>query len=85
MDKIKELGQVFTQSNEVDLMISLMKNGKDILEPSCGPGSFSEKLNNCVSIEFDPDICPKYALNIDFFDYPVANKHDSIIGNHSRS
>ena len=81
MDKIKKLGQVFTESTEVDLMIGMIKNGKSILEPSCGTGNFSSKLNNCTAVELDPNICPKYALNLDFFDYPVSNKHDTIIGN----
>ena len=26
-------------------------------------------------------VCPDYALNIDFFDYSIDNKFDTIIGN----
>ena len=80
INKVKELGQVFTEEAEVDLMIALIKNGKRILEPSCGTGNFSKKLS-CVSIELDKEICPSYALNMDFFDYDVSNKFDTIIGN----
>jgi adenine-specific DNA-methyltransferase len=82
LDKIKNLGQVFTGEQIVDTMMSIIKNQGSVLEPSCGTGNFSKKIKNCVSIEFDKEICPSYAINIDFFDYPVyKNCFDTIIGN----
>ena len=75
------LGQVFTPPQIVDEMISLMKNHGRVLEPSCGDGAFSCKLKNCVSVELDPKVCPEYALCMDFFDYPVEEKFDTVIGN----
>ena len=75
------LGQVFTPQFIVDDMLKLIKNNGNILEPSCGDGAFSKNLKNVVSIEIDKMVCPDYALNIDFFDYSIDNKFDTIIGN----
>lgn len=83
--KVEQLGQVFTPLNIVDRMISIMKNGNRVLEPSCGDGAFSDELNkkfkDVVSIEFDEVHCPSYALNMDFFDYSQDEKFDTIVGN----
>lgn len=81
MDKVKNLGQVFTEEETVETMLELRKNSGSILEPSCGPGAFSDKLKGVVAIEFDSEICPQYALNMDFFDYDISNKFNSVIGN----
>jgi adenine-specific DNA-methyltransferase len=81
MNKIKELGQVFTKEIIVDKMLSLRKNNGSILEPSCGDGAFYNKITNCIGIEFDETVCPSSAMNIDFFDYSLDNKFDTIIGN----
>lgn len=78
---VKNLGQVFTPPNVVDTMLSMIKNKGRILEPSCGDGAFSNKIPNCVAIEYDKSKCPLYALNMDFFDYPIEEKFDTIIGN----
>lgn len=78
---VENLGQVFTPKEIVDYMISLRKNNGSILEPSCGDGAFSNNIRNCVAIEYDERICPKYALNMDFFDYSLTNQFDTIIGN----
>lgn len=75
------LGQVFTQEKTVDSMLKLRKNKGSILEPSCGLGAFFNKIENCVGIEFDKRVCPKHAINMDFFDYGMENKFDTIIGN----
>ena len=83
--EVENLGQVFTPINIVNRMISLIENGNRILEPSCGDGIFSNELNkkfkNVISIEFDSYHCPDYALNMDFFDYGVNEKFDTIITN----
>jgi adenine-specific DNA-methyltransferase len=82
--KVEDLGQVFTPNNIVDDMVSMIKNGSRILEPSCGDGAFLEGLNsyeNVIGIEFDEEHCPSKALNIDFFDYSLDEKFDTIIGN----
>jgi len=81
MRKIKELGQVFTDAAIVDEMLSLRQNQGRILEPSCGDGAFFNKIPNCVGIELDSEICPKGAICMDFFDYPLDEKFDTIIGN----
>ena len=75
------LGQVFTPQFIVDDMLKLIKNNGNILEPSCGDGAFSKNLKNVVAIEVDKNVCPDYALNIDFFFYSIDNKFDTIIGN----
>ena len=82
---IKTLGQVFTPDTIVNKMFSLIKNDGKILEPSCGDGAFFYPLKiggaNIVGIEIDNTICPENVLCMDFFDYSVSNKFDTIIGN----
>lgn len=82
-------GQVFTPKNIVEKMLELTKNRnnsfKRFLEPSCGNGAFFNSLpENKIGIEIDRNVIPKNnnnILNIDFFDYPVNEKFDTIIGN----
>lgn len=62
-------------------MLSLRKKVGRVLEPACGDGAFSNKLDNCLSIEFDSSVCPKYALNIDFFCFNEQEKFSTVIGN----
>ena len=84
MNKVKELGQVFTPKNIVDQMYGLTINKGRLLEPSCGHGAFFDyksSFKDKVAIELDSDICPSYALNMDFFDYDPSEKFDLIIGN----
>ena len=80
---IKNLGQVFTSSFIVSDMINLIKRGNTILEPSAGDGAFVSKLNGKVTaIEIDKKFAKKHNfLNMDFFEYPIFNKFDTIIGN----
>ncbi len=80
MYNIEELGQVFTPQSIVTQMLSLRRNYGRILEPSCGDGAFFNHIDG-VGIEIDKTHCPKDALNIDFFDYPISEKFDTIIGN----
>jgi adenine-specific DNA-methyltransferase len=80
MNKVKELGQVFTQTNEVSFAISLRQNKGRTLEPSSGNGAFSSRID-CVSIEFDEEIAQPDAMLMDFFDYPVEEKFETVIGN----
>lgn len=75
------LGQVFTQEITVNTMLKLRKNEGSVLEPSCGDGAFFNKIKNCVGIEYDKTVCPSNAMNMDFFDYSIENKFDTIIGN----
>ena len=62
MNKVKELGQVFTPKNIVDQMYGLTINKGRLLEPSCGHGAFFDyksSFKDKVAIELDSDICPK--------------------------
>ena len=81
MYNIEELGQVFTPDFVVAEMLQLRKNFGKILEPSSGAGAFANNIPNCVSIEIDKRYCTDRTLNIDFFDYSVSEKFDTIIGN----
>lgn len=81
MYNVEHLGQVFTPQNIVSQMLRLKRNDGRTLEPSCGDGAFFNNIPSCVGIEIDATCCPKGALNIDFFDYPVSEKFDTIIGN----
>lgn len=78
---IENLGQVFTPEKIVFLMCSLIKNSGRVLEPSGGDGAFSKNLSNCTVIEIDSSKAPTGALTMDFFDYPITEKFDTIIGN----
>lgn len=78
---VTTLGQVFTPQSIVAEMLLLRRNHGRILEPSCGAGAFFNEIPECVGIEIDTNHCPKNALNIDFFDYPIEEKFDTIIGN----
>lgn len=78
---VEHLGQVFTPARIVTRMLGLRKNNGSVLEPSCGDGAFSNRIPGCVAVELDPTKCPDGALNMDFFDYGVEHKFDTIIGN----
>lgn len=86
MDKVKILGQVYTPIDIVEKMVSMMKNSGTILEPSSGEGIFSDYISNntnlkLTSIEIDPDNYKPGFITMDFFDYSIDNKFDTIIGN----
>lgn len=78
---VKNLGQVFTPKQIVKTLISLRKNFGTCLEPSCGNGAILRHIENCIGIEIDTDYKNDNILNIDFFDYSISNKFDTIIGN----
>ena len=78
---VEKLGQVFTPRFIVDKILSLRKNNGNCMEPSCGDGSLSSMIEGVVAIEYDKNVCPNYALNMDFFDYDISNKFNSINGN----
>lgn len=76
------LGQVFTPAQTVEHMLGLIRSTAGrTLEPSAGNGAFSARLPGCVSIEFDERVAPEGALVMDFFDYPLSEQFDTIIGN----
>jgi len=83
INKIINLGQVFTPKYIVSQMLSLIKNNGKILEPSCGNGAFLNELpkERTIGIEIDPQYKGENIINMDFFDYSISNKFDTIIGN----
>ncbi len=80
---VSTLGQVFTPAKIVDFMLKLRANNGKALEPSAGDGAFlSELERDAVAIEIDRNLLnDKRALPIDFFEYSISNKFDTIIGN----
>jgi adenine-specific DNA-methyltransferase len=82
---VARLGQVFTPPNVVAFMLDLCRNAGRSLEPSAGDGAFFAELKkrrvDCVGIEIDPRVVPAGAQCMDFFDYPLAEQFDTIIGN----
>ena len=75
-----ELGQFFTPDFVAQEMSNLIQNHGSLLEPSCGNGVFLQYLpKTAVAIEIDPDVAPKNAKIMDFFDWD--EKVDTIIGN----
>jgi len=82
---VAQLGQVFTPPNVVAFMLDLCANQGRTLEPSAGEGAFFNELKarrpDCVGVEIDRRVAPKGALVRDFFDYPLSEQFDTIIGN----
>lgn len=81
MYNVIQLGQVFTPQFIVAQMLQLRRNFGSTLEPSSGDGIFVKNIPDCIGIEIDPIHCNNHSLNIDFFDYHLHNKFDTIIGN----
>lgn len=81
MYNVSQFGQVFTPQFIVAEMLQLRKNIGRVLEPSSGDGAFVKNIPNCIGIELDPTHCNDHSINIDFFDYPVSEKFETIIGN----
>lgn len=83
MQNITELGQIPTPFNIVADMMSLVKNNGRILEPSCGDGAFLNFLpQKTLGIEIDSSVIKnKNVLNMDFFEFSLNEKFDTIIGN----
>lgn len=86
MLNIEFLGQVFTPPNIIKKMIQLIRNGKSVLEPSCGDAKFFNTIKNSgypniTGVEIDKTLQNDGVYNIDFFDYNTNNKFDTIIGN----
>jgi adenine-specific DNA-methyltransferase len=78
---ITTLGQVFTPDIIVEMMLALRSNFGRVLEPSAGKGAFSHKLPGCVAIELDARLAPPNVCVIDFFDLPLDERFDTVIGN----
>ena len=64
-------------------MIKLRRNMGSVLEPSAGNGAFLSMLDkNVTAIEIDEKVAKDSQTNIcDFFEYPLNNKFQTIIGN----
>ena len=82
---IEQLGQVFTPPKVVAFMLELCQNKGRALEPSAGDGAFFQLLRehhaDCVGLEIDPRVAPSGVEVGDFFDYPLSEQFDTIIGN----
>jgi adenine-specific DNA-methyltransferase len=82
---VDQLGQVFTPPEVVDFMLDLCRNSGRVLEPAAGDGAFvrllRERGREHVAIEIDPRVAPAGAEVRDFFDYPVSEQFDTIVGN----
>ncbi len=82
---IEALGQVFTPPQVVEFMLGLCQNTGRVLEPSAGDGAFFNTLLarklNCVGIELDASVAAPGVEVSDFFDYPLTQQFDTIIGN----
>lgn len=80
----RHLGQFFTPQKLVSKCISLIQNQSGrLLEPCCGKLAFGECLkNDAVFIEIDKNLIEdKRVIHMDFFDYAINEKFDTIIGN----
>ncbi len=78
---VTTLGQVFTPEAIVRAMLDLRTSPGRTLEPSAGNGAFSRHLPGCTAIELDARIAPPGAKVMDFFDLPLTERFDTIIGN----
>lgn len=86
------MGQYFTPPTVAQLMIDLISKGgkkRRILEPSAGKGVFLSILTSLgyqelTGIEIDPIIANQSPIPIktgNFFDFPISEKYDVVIGN----
>ena len=78
---VARFGQVFTPPQIVERMLALRRNTGRVLDPACGDGAFSSRIDGCVAVELDAAHCPTNALNVDFFAYPEKEHFATIIGN----
>jgi adenine-specific DNA-methyltransferase len=82
---VAQLGQVFTPSKVVAFMLDLCKNQGRVLEPSAGDGAFLQPLleqqRDCLGLELDAAVAHPAAKVQDFFDFPLSEQFDTIIGN----
>ena len=82
---VEQLGQVFTPPRVVEFMLDLCANKGRVLEPSAGAGAFFAPLRardrDCVGLEVDAGVAPDGVEVGNFFDYPLAEQFDTIIGN----
>jgi adenine-specific DNA-methyltransferase len=82
---VEQLGQVFTPARVVAFMLDLCQNTGRVLEPSAGDGAFFKPLTalgrDCVGLELDSRVAPDGVEVRDFFDYPLEEQFDTIIGN----
>lgn len=74
-------GQVFTPPSIVEQMLAMRKRHGRTMEPSAGNGAFSSRIRGAVAVELDPRVAPKGAWLGDFFEYPLTETFDTIIGN----
>ena len=88
MNDKKKWGRFFTKKDWLlDKIINLVQNGSNILEPCCGVGHIVAKLeskyNNITAIDIieSPKICKTNISYMNFFDFSVDNKYDTIITN----
>lgn len=89
LNKEKILGQFFTKETVIENLLNILFKYKPydqsirILEPSFGTGNFIKVLSrkgfyNIDGCEIDETLAEKAE---DFFDYPIEEKYDLIIGN----
>jgi adenine-specific DNA-methyltransferase len=76
------LGQVFTPDLIVQRMLKLRRRRGSVLEPSCGDGAFLKRLGpKAVGIELDGRLKTSNVRRQDFFDLPLTEQFDTVIGN----
>ena len=75
-------GRVFTPPDVVRRMTALRRNFGRVLEPSSGAGAFLREIPGAVGVEKDAILAAATgAIAGDFFDYPVSEKFETVIGN----
>jgi adenine-specific DNA-methyltransferase len=79
---VANYGQVFTSDDIVQRMLGLRRRWGSVLEPSCGAGAFLKRLGpKAVGLELDRRFRGENIRNMDFFNLPLTEKFDTIIGN----
>ena len=83
MSNVRRLGQVFTPSFITEQMLAMRQNFGRVLEPAAGDGAFLRALGDtAIGIEIDPSYAAHCGARcLDFFDYSMRQKFDTIIGN----
>lgn len=78
---VAALGQVFTPPAIVEQMLALRQRQGRTLDPAAGDGAFCTRIDGCEAIEIDRRVAPPGARVMDFFELPLEQTFDTIIGN----
>lgn len=75
------LDKFYTKNEVVSICLSTLDLSifSNVIEPSAGNGSFSNRIKNCIALDIEPE--NETIKKQDFFDFTIEEKNNLIIGN----